>query len=103
MFSVRSTLLFNVIIFCYASVAEPAHESHCQAMTTTIHEVKLQHQDQWLKHAEVVSVGIGLNADQKPIIIIGVRRLTPALKQSFPAEVDGYPIELHVIGLPKAQ
>lgn len=103
MFLVRSTLLFSVLVTCCASVAEPAYESHRKAMNTTIREVKLQHQDQWLQHSEVVSVGIGLNADQNPTIIIGVKRLTPALQQEFPTEVDGYPVELRAVGFPKAQ
>ena len=103
MFLVHLTLLSSVLVFCCTNVAESAYESDRQAIMTAIREVKLQYQDQWLKHSEVVSVGIGLNADQKPIMIIGVKRLTPALKQEFPTEVKGYPIELRAVGSLKAQ
>jgi len=104
MFLVRLTLLSSALVFCCTNVvAESAYKSDHQATMTTIREVKRQYQDEWLRRPEVVSVGIGLNADQKPIVIIGVKRINSALKQEFPTEVKGYPIELQVVGSPKAQ
>lgn len=103
MFLARLILLSSLLVFCGVNVAQQVDESDYKAMMAAIREVKLQHQEQWLKNPEVVSVGIGLNAGQKPAIIIGVKRLTPALKQEFPTEVEGYPVELQAVGSLKAQ
>ena len=97
------TLLFSVLAFGYANDARAACNNNHKTMTVTIREVKSRYQDQWLKHPEVVSVGIGLNADQQPAVIIGVKRLTPALKAAFPAEIEGYPVELQAMGSPRVE
>lgn len=67
-------------------------------MTVSIREVKQQHQTQWLAKPGVVSVGIGMDAQKKPVIVIGVKQLSAELSEAFPRSIEGYPILLKEAG-----
>ncbi len=82
----------------------------CTQDTTKDSEVSLSIKDVKAKHAArvmelpgVVSVGIGKGADGNPAIMIGIERESDEVRASLPKELDGFPVEVQVIGPIKAQ
>jgi hypothetical protein len=72
-------------------------------MSLTIQEVKEKHQASILKIEGVISIGIGLKKDRTPAIIIGLKQENQDLMQSIPSVLEGYPVEVQIIGPIKAQ
>ncbi len=72
-------------------------------MSRTIQEVKKKHESCLLKIQGVISVGIGFNKDKIPAIIIGLEQAKPDIISGIPVALDGYPVEVQIIGSIKAQ
>jgi hypothetical protein len=50
----------------------------------------------------VVSVGIGLGADGSPVIIVGLDRTRASTLQEIPEELEGYPVQVEMVGTVRA-
>ena len=72
-------------------------------MPRSIHEVKKRYEPQWLKLPGVVSIGIGLNNAGRSAIIIGLDNPTPKTQSQLPSVVEGYPVEVRIVGNVKAR
>ncbi len=80
-------LMLPVVAFCGG-----------KAMTASIQEVKARHASRLLELPGVVSVGIGRNASGEPIIVVGLDQPRPETEARIPADLEGYPVSLQVIG-----
>ncbi|RMH65831.1 MAG: hypothetical protein D6677_01500 [Calditrichaeota bacterium] len=58
--------------------------------------IKKQHQADWLRHGNVVSIGIAA-VGKKTGIIIGVKNNPDALRDKIPENIDGVPILIKTI------
>jgi hypothetical protein len=72
-------------------------------MSPSIQEAKKQHEQRFLELPGVVSVGIGLDANGNQAIIIGLDALNPEVEAKIPAQLEGFPVVLRIIGPIKAQ
>lgn len=72
-------------------------------MQPSIQEVKKQHEARLLGLPGVVSVGIGLDHNSQPAIIIGLDGSNPDVEAQLPATLEGYPVILKNVGPIKAQ
>ncbi len=68
-----------------------------------IREVKARHEPDLLATPGVVSVGIGLAADGEQAIIVGISEDTPAVRESLPTALEGYPVVVQHTGTIEAQ
>ncbi len=73
------------------------------AMAASIVEVKSKHESRLLSLPGVVSVGIGQNGDGRTVIVVGVKDEAAAKSQGFPEQLEGYPVQVDVIGPVQAQ
>ncbi len=73
------------------------------AMAASIVEVKSKHESRLLSLPGVISVGIGRDDDGRTVIVIGVRDEVAAKSKDFPAQLEGYPVRVDVIGPVQAQ
>jgi hypothetical protein len=71
-------------------------------MSLTISEVKSKYESSIMKIAGVVSVGIGHGRNNKPAIIIGLREKNKDSINLLPSELDGYRVEITILGSIKA-
>lgn len=69
----------------------------------TIEDVKKRHQSRLLATPGVVSVGIGLDEEKQPVIIVGVEDDDEALKASLPQQLEGYPVRVQHAGKIRAR
>jgi len=72
-------------------------------MSPSIQEVKKQHEAGFFNLPNVVSVGIGLDANGNQAIIVGLDRPNSETEAKIPAKVEGYPVVIKIIGGIKAQ
>ena len=72
-------------------------------MSLTIQEVKEKHKASILKIEGVISIGIGLKKDKTPTIIVGLKQEKQDLIRRIPSVLEGYPVEVQIIGTIKAQ
>ena len=72
-------------------------------MSLTIQEVKKKHEARILKIEGVISIGIGLNKDQIPAIIVGLKQERQELIRRIPSVLEGYPVEVQIIGTIRIQ
>jgi hypothetical protein len=72
-------------------------------MPTTIHEVKTKHAPRFLELPGVVSVGVGRDAGGVEVIVIGLDRARPETQASLPAQLEGYSVQVQIIGTVKAR
>ena len=72
-------------------------------MQTSIQDVKERHEARLLSLPGVVSVGIGLDDNKQPVIIVGMDRETDARPAQLPNELEGYPVKVQNIGTPRAR
>lgn len=72
-------------------------------MHSSIKEVKSRHEARLLQLPDVVSVGIGRDENGNPAIIVGLNHSNPATESRLPAELEGYPVRLRIVGEIKAQ
>lgn len=71
-------------------------------MPTTIQEVKAKHEPRLMQTPGVVSVGIGLEGAEK-VIIIGVESEAIAASKDLPRTLDGYSVQIKIVGTIRAQ
>lgn len=67
-------------------------------MSLTIQEVKEKHEAGILKIEGVISVGIGLKKDKTPAIIVGFKQAKQDLIRRIPTVLEGYPVEVQIVG-----
>jgi len=67
-----------------------------------IREVKARHEERLLSLPGVVSVGIGLGVDGNPVIIVGLDRTRASAIQEIPEELEGYPVQVEMVGTVRA-
>jgi hypothetical protein len=72
-------------------------------MSPSIQEAKRQHEQQFLNLPGVVSVGIGLDANGNPAIIVGLEAPNPEVEAKIPDRLEGFPVVVQTIGPLKAQ
>ena len=65
----------------------------------TIYQVKEKHEMDWMTIPGVTGVAIGERSRAPGLAIkVFVERISPALRQRIPAEVDSYPVEIEATG-----
>jgi hypothetical protein len=72
-------------------------------MTSSIKDVKKRHEARLLELPSVVSVGIGLNRNGQSAIIIGLDGPNAENEGQLPSMLEGYPVEVQIVGTLKAQ
>jgi hypothetical protein len=72
-------------------------------MSLTILEVKKKHEASIMKIEGVISIGIGFSNDNYPAIIVGLSEEKESMIKSIPSVLEGYPVEIEIIGPIKAQ
>jgi hypothetical protein len=94
----RSVLVaaFAVLLFCPGLPGE-------REMSPTIHEIKAKHAARLLAIPGVKSVGIGRDSQGHEVIVIGLDRPRPDTQAQLPAELEGHPVRVEVVGRIKAQ
>lgn len=74
-----------------------------RAMPPTIHEVKTKHSQRFLALPGVVSVGVGRNAGGGEVIVVGLDRARPETQSKLPEQLEGYTVQVQIIGTVKAR
>lgn len=77
--------------------------SVADTMQTNIQDVKNRHESQLMSMPGVVSVGIGLDEDKNPIIIIGIETDDAELRSRLPQQLEGYQVRVQHTGKVRAQ
>jgi len=72
-------------------------------MDSSIQQVKEQHTAELIAMPGVLSVGLGKNRNGEPAIIVGVEANSLETIQAVPERLEGYPVEVEVIGKVSAQ
>ena len=72
-------------------------------MQASIQDVKNRYESQFLSMPGVVSVGIGLDDNKNPIIIIGIEAGDAELKSRLPQQLEGYRVSIQHTGKIRAQ
>jgi hypothetical protein len=62
-----------------------------------IEAVLRDHTPELLRIPEVVGTGQGMK-DGRPAIVVMLKRSDPTLMKSLPREIEGYPVDLRVVG-----
>ena len=60
-------------------------------------KVKSMHQDEWLSHSQVVSVGVGFVEEGVIGIIIGVKGKVETIVNKMPDKIDSIPISIQIV------
>jgi hypothetical protein len=61
-------------------------------------EIRKRYEDIWMDLEFVTSIGIGLTSSGNTGIIISMEKDDPAIKNIFPAEIEGIPVEVRISG-----
>ena len=72
-------------------------------MTPSIEEAKAKHTGRLLELPGVVSVGIGLDAEGRPAIVIGLSVREPGSDPDLPRSLEGHPVVTRVVGTLRAR
>lgn len=72
-------------------------------VSLSIQEAKARHAARILALPGVVSVGIGRDPEGREVIVVGLDRARPETRARLPAELEGYRVQVQVIGPVKAQ
>jgi hypothetical protein len=72
-------------------------------MSSSIQEVKKQHEALFLDMPGVVSVGIGLDPNGNQAIIVGLDGSHPETQAKIPAMLQDFPVVIQIVGPIKAQ
>ena len=72
-------------------------------MSSSIQEVKKQHEALFLDMPGVVSVGIGLDPNGNHAIIVGLDGSHPETKAKIHAMLEDFPVVIQIVGPIKAQ
>ncbi len=84
-------------------LSAPIAYSEDSTVGQSIEEVKARHTDRLMALPGVVSVGIGLDSDNQPVIVVGFDEQSIAESAVIPAELEGYRVISRVIGPVSAQ
>jgi hypothetical protein len=95
------TVLCGVCVLILALAGPVAGQEVC--MAPTIQQAKAKHEQRLLALPGVVSVGIGLDARGSAVIVVGLDGPRPETVKDLPTHLEGYPVEIKVIGPLKAQ
>lgn len=71
-------------------------------MSPSIEEVKKKYTQTLLAKPGVISVGIGKDPDGIPVIIVGLERPRPETQKKLPQTLEGYPLQVEIVGKIKA-
>jgi len=63
----------------------------------SVEQVFDTHRDKLLSIPGVVGAGIA-KLDDRPAVMVMVKRLTPELENQIPGELDGYPVVVEIVG-----
>jgi hypothetical protein len=69
----------------------------------SIQETKARHEARLLAVPGVVSVGIGRDASDRLVLVVGIRERSAAALEQIPAELDGHPVVVRSMGSVRAQ
>jgi hypothetical protein len=69
----------------------------------SIQEAKARHEARLLAVPGVVSVGIGRDASDRPVVVVGIRERSAADLERIPAELDGHPVVVRPVGSVRAR
>ena len=94
-------MIFRLLIILLVLPAIAMSED--SKMPNSIKDVKTQHEERLLQIPGVVSVGIGLDENGKPAIIVGLERPDPETESQLPSQLEGYPVVVRIVGRVKAQ
>ena len=94
----RITLV--ILILCLLSGQSCGEET---AVSPTIQDVKVKHEEFLLAMPGVVSVGIGKNPDGQFVIIVGLDGPRPETVNQLPKILEGYPVRMEIFGPLKAR
>ncbi len=72
-------------------------------MSSSIQDVKKQHEALLLDMPGVVSVGIGRDSNGNQAIIVGLDGSHPETKAKIPAMLEDFPVVIQIVGTIKAQ
>ena len=72
-------------------------------MPETIQEAKAKHQERLMALPGVVSVGIGLDPDGAPAIVVGLINPEVETALELPKTIEGYPVLTQIVGPVRAQ
>lgn len=97
----KRTALWRLLLMSLLTACQPNEKS--DDMTLSIQQVKQAYTAELLAMPHVASVGIGLNQEKQPSIIIGVEQLTVQLADDLPKTLEGYPVEVQLINTIEAQ
>lgn len=71
-------------------------------MQHSIAEVKARNEARLMEFPGVVSVGIGRDEAGEEVIIVGLDRDQPELRERLPRRLEGYEVHARFVGRPKA-
>jgi len=69
----------------------------------SIQEIKRTHEARLLALPDVVSVGIGMNADGDEAVIVGLATPNPETQALIPEKLEEYPVLVRISGPARAQ
>ena len=72
-------------------------------MPSSIKDVKTKHESRILQLPDMVSVGIGRDKNGNPAIIVGLAHANPETELQLPNHLEGYPVDVRIVGQIKAQ
>lgn len=93
----------QVLLALVMALTAACGEAQNMTATESIKDVKSKHEARLLTMPGVVSVGIGQNSSGKAVIMIGMDSHDSASRSTLPKELDGYPVQIQVIGPIRAQ
>ncbi len=71
--------------------------------SASIEDVKSRHTERLLQYPWVVSIGIGLDEKGEKVIVVGViEELMPEQQNALPQSLEGYPVQIYVVDMPRA-
>ena len=94
-------MISTLLLLALAAGAPVEEEPAMAPQRPAIEEVKARHAEALLAQPGVVSVGIGLDEDGRPAIIVGVEREDAAA--SLPRTLEGHPVRVRGVGPVRAQ
>lgn len=85
-----------LLLSCSGAAAE-------EPVSLSIQEAKARHAPRLLALPGVVSVGIGRDARGGEVIVVGLDRARPETQARLPAQLEGYRVQVQLIGTVKAR
>ena len=79
-------------------MVDPGHLDEQTGELSAIREVKERHEGRLLSMPGVISVGVGWVPDGNPAIVVGLDGHRPETFREIPEELEGYRVQVEVIG-----